>query len=407
MEVSALESAYRKKFAFYKEPLICEAPSGYLRLCVVIPSYNENLGPTLQSLSECEVTDAREVEVIIVLNHSTNAPEDIRNYHHKQAIELPRKLSNGLVVHPVAAFDLPAKHAGVGLARKIGMDEATFRFGQLEYDGLIVCLDGDCTVSVNYLQSLLTAEEQHYKGLSIYYEHPLNGLDDQHVKAIVNYEIFLRFYAQGLQWAGYPFPFQTVGSSMAARATAYMRVGGMNKRKAGEDFYFLHKLFPQGLFTAWPHCTVYPSARISKRVPFGTGKAMIASKAGEKDYGRLYHPQLFRDLRLWLLDLKEVYTLNSQSWPETVRHFLEQQDWRADLQDLTLRSKTYEQFKRNFYFWLDGFKILRFLHSNPLRMKDVDNCTACSELLGTKATNPYDLLMELRKREKEAPLGYL
>ena len=33
---------------------------------------------------------------------------------------------------------------------------------------------------------------------------------------------------------------------MAVRADAYLRQGGMNRRKAGEDFYFLNKFMVLG-----------------------------------------------------------------------------------------------------------------------------------------------------------------
>src|SRR5690606_25563210 len=100
-------------------------------------------------------------------------------------------------------------------------------------------------VSSNYLKSLLKAESQGWNGLSLYYEHPYENVENGvHRNYIIDYEIFLRYYALGLQYAAYPYAFQTVGSSMAARASIYASIGGMNRRKAGEDFYFLHKVFP-------------------------------------------------------------------------------------------------------------------------------------------------------------------
>ena len=73
----------------------------------------------------------------------------------------------------------------------------------------------------------------------------------------------------------FPFAFHTIGSSMAVRASSYMRQGGMNKRKAGEDFYFQQKIIPLCGFTECNSTVVYPSPRPSYRVPFGTGRAML------------------------------------------------------------------------------------------------------------------------------------
>src|SRR5690606_11992981 len=88
------------------------------------------------------------------------------------------------------------------------------------------------------------------------------------------YEIHLRYFIGMQRWAGFPHAFQTVGSSMAVRARIYCQIGGMNTRQAGEDFYFLHKIIERGKFSDLNTTTVYPSPRISDRVPFGTGQSM-------------------------------------------------------------------------------------------------------------------------------------
>ena len=62
---------------------------------------------------------------------------------------------------------------------------------------------------------------------------------------------------------------------MAVRPEAYMKQGGMNRRKAGEDFYFLNKIMSLGGFGECAETTIYPSPRTSKRVPFGTGQAVL------------------------------------------------------------------------------------------------------------------------------------
>ena len=84
-------------------------------------------------------------------------------------------------------------------------------------------------------------------GCSIYFEHPLHGpLEPKVYEAIAAYELHLRYYVQALRYAAFPYAHHTIGSSMAVRADAYAKQGGMNKRQAGEDFYFLHKIIPLG-----------------------------------------------------------------------------------------------------------------------------------------------------------------
>src|SRR5262249_26021974 len=160
----------------------------------------------------------------------------------------------------------------------IGMDEALRRFDAVERPGgVIVGFDADCRCERNYL----TAIERHFErnsnspGCSIYFEHPLNGpLEPAIYEAIAEYELHLRYYVQALRFGGFPHAFHTIGSSMAVRAGVYRKQGGMNKRKAGEDFYFLHKIIPLGGFTNLVETRVIPSPRASDRVPFGTGKAV-------------------------------------------------------------------------------------------------------------------------------------
>ncbi len=407
MTFSTSVSTYLRKFGYSSTTRIASNVDASLRLSIVVPAYNEELSLLLNSLASCPLQNAQAVELIIVLNYPEDAPASVRDKHQQQWEQGRRELKNGLKVHWLPAFELPRKKAGVGLARKIGMDESLRRFGEIDYNGLIVCLDADCSVSENYLESLLEAEKQGVNGLSIYYEHPLELEDSVHKQAIVNYEIFLRYYAHALNKANYPFPFQTVGSSMAARAKAYIKAGGMNKRKAGEDFYFLHQIFPQGLFRTWTHCTVYPSPRLSERVPFGTGKAMLASLGGEKDYSQLYNPELFRQLGNWLSKPEFIYHHQQRLWPPYVRHFLEVENYGPELKDLIERSKNRVQFERNFFFWFNGFKVLKYLHANQRQAPDVKNIKACSDWLGTMASMPEDLLNELRALERKAPFAYL
>jgi len=54
---------------------------------------------------------------------------------------------------------------------------------------------------------------------------------------------------------------------MICTVDSYIAVRGMNRREAGEDFYFLNKLAKLGDIGQIHATTVYPSARPSRRVP--------------------------------------------------------------------------------------------------------------------------------------------
>ncbi len=63
---------------------------------------------------------------------------------------------NTISFYPVYCDNLPRKHAGVGLARKIGMDQAVLRFAAVHnFRGIIVNLDADSVCNKNYFTEIL------------------------------------------------------------------------------------------------------------------------------------------------------------------------------------------------------------------------------------------------------------
>ncbi len=387
-------------------PLI--APNSKLKLCIVIPSYNEAPEQTLCSLGDNPV-DPEKVEVILVLNHSELAGEEVKNLHSRQAEKYDGyQLKNGVPVYVVKAFDLPAKKAGVGLARKIGMDVGLQRFWAINHDGLIVCFDADSTVSNNYLTELLRAEKAKVSGLSITSEHPIEEVENKVVKnRICQYENWLRYYIQALRFTGYPHAYHTIGSSMVSRASVYAKVGGMNRKKAGEDFYFLHKLIPQGQFYDLTTCTVFPSARTSDRVPFGTGRAMMEMEAGEKDFSQVYNPKIFKEIKSWLVNSEVIRDADLSKWPVFIQKAFLEFGWTSQLEQLRKRSTSEISFQRNFYFWFDGFKMLKLVHyARDNFFPNIEAYRASTEILDTQATTPLELLQELRTLDRESPFTY-
>src|SRR5689334_14002871 len=130
-----------------------EPPSLKLGMIITIPCFNEkNVLDILNSLENCDPPGC-DVEVIIHVNASEVSGEEI-HLRNKYTLEefhgwnRNRKFSYFILSSP----NLPAKHAGVGLARKIAMDEAAYRLYKIDNSkGVIVCLDADCTVEKNYL----------------------------------------------------------------------------------------------------------------------------------------------------------------------------------------------------------------------------------------------------------------
>ena len=309
-------ATYLEKLALFPK-LIDEEPTNDLGIIVVIPCYDEpNLLESLNALYQCTPPPCH-VEVIVVINDSEIENTEVKQRNQNTFDDAfnwsKQHTSEWLSFYFLYKNNLPKKIAGVGTARKIGMDEAVRRFESIgNSKGIICCYDADSLCEPNYFQAVASYFQKNQKAQAcgIYYEHPLEGTDfsPEIYRAIIDYELHLRYYVHVQRWAGFPFAFQTIGSSMAVRSDAYQQQGGMNKRKAGEDFYFIHKFIPLGNFADITNTKVIPSPRQSHRVPFGTGKAVNEILDDPKSY-LTYHPQIFDDLRPWSMEIKSLFSI--------------------------------------------------------------------------------------------------
>ncbi|MDN3690337.1 family 2 glycosyl transferase [Cyclobacterium jeungdonense] len=366
--MQAIIGTYTKRFQV-KESYLKGAPPDDLSLVVVIPAYMEpNIDITLNSLGNCQPTTGS-VEVICVVNAPAGAPDAVLTTNReciRQVQEWKRNHPDHFIqLKLIREEALPKKKAGAGLARKIGMDEALRRWGMLGKNGPILCLDADCEVSEPYLVAAEKAFQDpsldlgHFMFEHRYKNEPKPAL----ASGIIQYELHLRCYIQGLKWAGYPFAFHTVGSCMAVRAAAYARSGGMNSRKAGEDFYFMHKLLPVVKFS-YLDATVFPSCRASDRVPFGTGRAQLDFLGGDSLAKESYHPDSYACLKELFTQIPLLYDQEPHKWqlPEPLKEILEIIEFQERVQQIKRESTTKASFLKKFWQWFDGFLVLKLTH---------------------------------------------
>jgi len=394
-----------------------------LKFVVVIPCFNEfKLLDTLDSVKNAEKINSS-IEVIIVINSSEVSQQEILDQNIKTFIEA----KNWIAMHEDSSLrffllneeNLPRKFAGAGLARKIGMDQAIARFNQLNIEnGVIVSVDADSKLESNYFIEL----EKHFKNypktnaITTYFEHPVNGseFDDDIYSAITKYELYLRYYKLALNLTGFPYSFYTVGSCFAVNAKAYVKQGGMNRKQAGEDFYFLHKIFPLGYCYEINTTCVYPSSRISERVPFGTGpmvKAIIESR--EKDF-LTYNYDGFFDLRLLFSVVHKLFRVKPQTLdkiilelPISISEFLKANGIETVLEEINQNSSNLKSFIKRFYNWFDAFRVLKYMnfaHENYFEKQDLlDEAERLFANIsnGKKVIKDYqNLLKEYRDIEK-------
>lgn len=405
---------YFQKYGF-KPIQLNQSASINTGLIVVIPCFNEKeIIKTLNSLNNCPKPTC-ELEVIIVVNQSEVIGEDIKIQNEltvNQINEWIESNNSFFTLFVLYEESLPKKHAGVGLARKIGMDEAAMRFNSIDKDGIIVCLDADCTVEENYFIEIENHFTKYPKtpGCSIKYAHPIvgNDFDDYYYEGILNYELFLRYYNLALKHCGVPYAFHTVGSSMAVKSSAYQKQGGMNKRKAGEDFYFLQKIIELGGFTELNLTTVFPSPRTSDRVPFGTGKAIndFLNQENKEEY-LTYNFNSFLILKDLFLDTKSYYLSKEYLFKhKALVQFNKELGFETKIEEIKANTTNLESFTKRFFKFFNAFTVLKYVHftrDNYFENKEIKSQVV--ELLLVLTGNDFscltkhELLLKLREIE--------
>ena len=364
----SIVNQYFNRFPFRKINIALE-PSKDLKIIVVIPSYNEkNIQPTIDYLFLKQDDFSFNVEVIVLINNSESEIEEIKE-QNLLTLKTLQNLSEtyskrNMHLIPVLIGDLDAKHAGVGWARKLGMDIATQRFRTINFNGTIVGLDADTVVESNYLNSIYSFfSNNNFNAASIYFEHPITGdsFSDVHLEQIKYYELHLRYYKNSLKYSNLPYSFHTIGSAFALTASAYARQGGMNRRKAGEDFYFINKLIKGEIFGEINDTKVMPSPRVSNRVPFGTGRAILEGLNTKKDLSLTYDFQSFEIIRSWINKI-ETKDFKYGNFPEILKSYMGEEIWIKHHTTMLNNTNSHKSYLKLFYNIFDAFWMLKFIH---------------------------------------------
>lgn len=257
------------------------------------------------------------------------------------------------------------KKTGVGWARKIIMDRVA---KEANDNDIMVTLDADTTFEPDYFQSIVDTFSQHPKAvaLSVPYYHKLTGKLDSD-RAILRYEIYMRYYALNLWRIKSPYNFTAIGSAMAVPIKAYKAIGGITPHKSGEDFYFIQKLRKYGTVLTWNTEKVYPAARFSDRVGFGTGPAMIKGRAGDWDSYPIYPFNYFDEVKSTYDLFPLLYERNvSTSMDDfNLEKFGEKDIWKL-LRD---NNKKVDNFVKACFHKVDAFRVLQFLKWRSLNEK--------------------------------------
>lgn len=263
------------------------------------------------------------------------------------------------------------KKYGVGWARKVVMDYCA---SKADSSDIIICLDADTTFRPDYFSSVIQTFKQNPNvvALSNPYYHLLTG-DETKDRAILHYEIYMRYFALNMWRIGSPYSFTAVGSAIALPVSAYKAIEGITPHKSGEDFYFLQKLRKYGEIICWNREKVYPAARYSDRVGFGTGPAMIKGREGDWNSYPIY-PIAFYDEVKSTYDLFPVLFERNLETPMDI--FNQEKFGEKDIWNLLRENfKQKEKFVRACHNKLDGFRVFQFLkwRNSENKLTDEEN----------------------------------
>ncbi len=363
-----------------RRPLIAGCPDGVEQV-VVIPAMAENsyLFDTLESLATnrggivartlavCVVNNRRPgVAAGAVLAENAATLERLEQIVREDAYA---PLRVGYIDASSPGCELPESD-GVGLARKIGMDRALRVLCECDSScPVLLSLDADTRVAPNYLEAVHEHfAEERTGGAVVAYAHRFDG-SPREVAGVIVYELFLRYHSLGLAYAGSPYALYGIGSTITCTGGAYAAVSGMNRRQAGEDFYFLEKLVKTGRVEPLRSTVVLPSSRASSRVPFGTGPRVRDFDATNPECYAVYNVESYAILRRWLLtattsldESAETLMKRAGQIALPLSSYLDSICFSENWDTLKRNAPDPERFAAQFHRWFDGLKTLRLIH---------------------------------------------
>lgn len=301
--------ATKKYLALYAEPEVHVAESlnwlNHYQNVLVIPALDETYEfiTRLHELNDDEkdITDKFTL-LILVINQTDIIDRNKENNYFHSNQNLHQKIHKNsalistsghlslyddgdidiLVIDRYSSNRRIPKKMGVGLARKIGADIAASLIEKKQVtSSFIFSSDADASLPKNYFSAsqdfFRNNTTNETSALVFNFEHqPTDNKNEpsNHVyEATKIYEKLIKYYSSRLNGEGSPYGFCSLGSCLAITQKHYCQARGFPKKPAGEDFYLLNKISKLGKIQFLDQIIIQIEARLSNRVPFGTGPA--------------------------------------------------------------------------------------------------------------------------------------
>ena len=356
---------------------------------IVLPAYNEAADFYRATCAKLSDQDRLSSLVIVVINRPDSEPDSgpsaalfatlmgestVLWQHNNRYLLQPRQGKQGrghtLVVDRFSQGHTLAAKQGVGLARKIGADIACALYarGHIQRPWLY-SLDADAIAPDNYFTAENLANPKSVAAFIFNFKHG-SFIESQATSAAISeaterYERAICYYADALKWAGSPYGFCTLGSAFAVNTHHYALARGFPKRPAGEDFYLLNKIAKIGSVQHCHEICIGIHARLSSRVPFGTGPAVAALLNNQDKAHLYYHFSIFIKLKQMiniatahhcaLQKIEDIPTSELQAVMSALK-------FTSFLAHAKKQCNNAEDWLKHFHQWFDAFKVLKFVH---------------------------------------------
>lgn len=365
--------------------LIVEPPDAGLGLvAVVFCDRPDHLWDGLRSLIEAVMPPVA-VEVLVVFHLPNDASMEARTQHAQaKAIAsavVQDQVLKGMRLHVLDLPDVVPQDFGDGLTRKLAFDEALRRLQAVDNtDAPIAWLDAGVLVGEGYLTAVHRYFREHRNKTSC-----TTGFQFLHDAK----ECTLRYALRGLRTMRHPHAFYHMASVVVVRGSQYARESGMNRRKVGADFHFLHKLTPLGLHGDCPQARLIYLNDPQDILPQDTVFAPAA-----------YH--LLRDfaervLTGWQQSPDAIIAEVSALHP-ALATWLATAGFRERLAGMQASATQAASFRQRFFRWFSVLQVQHFMNfAHPAYFERVPLGEAIAALIGPSD----DLLSTLRMLDRQ------
>ena len=365
-------SKYKKKFSYNNLPFNKHTTkSEKYPYFIVIPVYNEinYIGNTLQSINHQNQDLLDKTLIILVINNSDTSAHEITtsNYNTHQKIKEKKYNFEYIILDYYSSENaISEKFCGVGLARKIGLD---FAMHYAYENSLLFCLDADTLISKNYLKIITQYYiKNNFLVATINFQHQLSS-DPIINKGIQVYEEALKDISSKIRKCKSPYGYVSMGSAIVCNAVAYVAVGGMSKKKAAEDFYFLQSLAKYTKIHHIQEILVFPSSRNEERVHLGTGYRMNEYHLNNSFKNLFFTDESYNVIKKIICLFENNYNQSyecinkelNKHFSNKVCNFIYEHNIENVWDKINSNAKTKDQFITFFHQWFDALKIMKLL----------------------------------------------